>query len=146
VTAATLGGAAGADAPEGGATLTDAVRREPAERGSLTIADRVVEKVAAQAVRSVPHASGAPRRVLGLNIGDTSDDSIARVDADVDAGVADLAVNLTVEWPTPVRQVVDAVRRAVRDDVRRITGVTVQQIDIDVVSLTKPQRPEPRVE
>ncbi len=145
MTAATLGGAAAADAPDGGSTLTDAGRREPAERGSLTIADRVVEKVAAHAVRTVPHVSGAPRRVLGVNVGDTSDDALARVDADVDAGVADLTIDLTVEWPTPVRQVVDAVRRAVRNDVRRITGVTVQQIDIDIVSLAKPQRPEPRV-
>ena len=41
----------------------------PEERGRLTVADRVVEKVAGYAVTFVMDAAAAPRRVLGVNIG-----------------------------------------------------------------------------
>jgi uncharacterized alkaline shock family protein YloU len=118
---------------------------EGSDRGSLIIADRVVEKVAAHAIGGAAHATGAPRRVLGVSVGSVSDDTRARVNADVDGDVANVTVDLTVEWPTPVRGVVEDVRRRIRDDVFRITGVTVQQVDIEVVSMATLQREVPRV-
>jgi uncharacterized alkaline shock family protein YloU len=118
---------------------------EGGDRGGLIIADKVVEKVAAHAISGVAHATGAPRRVLGVSVGNVSDDTRARVNADVDGDVASVTVDLAVEWPTPVRGVVEDVRRRIRDDVYRITGVTVQQVDIEVVSMATLQHDVPRV-
>jgi uncharacterized alkaline shock family protein YloU len=118
---------------------------EGSDRGALIIADKVVEKVAAHAISGAAHATGAPRRVLGVSVGNVSDDTRARVNADVDGDVATVTVDLAVEWPTPVRRVVEDVRRRIRDDVYRITGVTVQQVDIDVVSMATLQHDVPRV-
>ncbi|RBY80364.1 Asp23/Gls24 family envelope stress response protein [Blastococcus sp. TF02-09] len=119
---------------------------DPAERGSLTVADRVVERVAGHAVTLVEGASAAPRRVLGVSVGESRDDRAASVDARVDGHVATVAASVAVGWPASVRTVADRLRRQVRDDVERITGVRVAHVDIDVVSLSAPPSARRRVQ
>ena len=120
--------------------------RDPGERGALSIADRVVERVAGYAVTQVDSAMAAPRRVLGVNVGDARPQEHAAVDAQVHGDTATVQATIAVAWPASVRAVSDAVRRRVREDVGHITGVRVQQVDIDVVSMRAPSQPSPRVQ
>ncbi|WP_332870095.1 Asp23/Gls24 family envelope stress response protein [Geodermatophilus chilensis] len=108
---------------------------DPGDRGDLTIADRVVERVAGYAVTQVQGASAAPRRVLGINVGDARPDDEASVRARVDGGTATVEATIAVEWPHPIPVVAERLRRRVRDDVARLTDVQVAHIDLDVVSL-----------
>ena len=119
---------------------------DPAERGSLTVADRVVERVAGHAVTLVDGASAAPRRVLGVSVGGPRPDQEASVDARVDGSTATVDASVAIGWPASVPAVSAQLRRRVREDVERITGVRVDHIDIDVVSLVVPAARRRRVQ
>lgn len=118
---------------------------EPARRGGLSIADRVVEKIAARAVTEVEHAGGVPRRVLGQALGPVTGQGRARASAEVDGGIVTLSMSISVEYPASVRRVAAHVRARVTDRVRELCGLEVVEVDIDVPSfLTRRPRP-PRV-
>jgi uncharacterized alkaline shock family protein YloU len=119
---------------------------DPAERGSLTVADRVVERVAGHAVTLVDGASAAPRRVLGVSVGEARDDREASVDARVDGHTATISTSVAIGWPASVREVAARLRRRVRDDVERLTGARVAHVDIDVVSMSAPAARRRRVQ
>ena len=117
----------------------------PEERGRLTVEDRVVEKVAGYAVMLVTDAAAAPRRVLGLNIGGARPDEAAGVQAQVHDDVATVHAAIAVRWPRSVQQVADDVRESIRSEVTAITGVRVDHIDVEVVSMKLPGSAQPRV-
>jgi uncharacterized alkaline shock family protein YloU len=119
---------------------------EAAERGTLTVADRVVARVAGYAVTLVDGASAAPRRVLGVAVGGSSDDRAASVDARVDGQIATVEASVAIGWPASVHTVAARLRQQVRADVERITGVRVAHVDIDVVSLAAPPSKRRRVQ
>jgi len=109
---------------------------EPESRGSLRIHDRVVEKVAGHAVTTIPDAAAAPRRVLGMNVGAARpDDEAAKVTATVYGDSVTVAATVAVSWPSPIRQVVAQLGQRIRDDISLHTGLSVDRIDLDVVSL-----------
>jgi uncharacterized alkaline shock family protein YloU len=109
---------------------------EPDSRGSLRIHDRVVEKVAGHAVTTVPGAAAAPRRVLGMTVGAARpDDEAAKVTATVYVDSVTVAATVAVSWPSPIRQVVTELGQRIRDDISLHTGLSVDRIDLDVVSL-----------
>ncbi len=118
---------------------------DPPHRGRLTIADRVVEKVAAQAVTEVDRATGAPRTVLGQALGRATEDSPARTSALVDGDLVTVTVSMSVRWPAPVREVTAQVRRRVVERVEELTGLHVAEVDIDVPTLLTKPNPTPRV-
>jgi uncharacterized alkaline shock family protein YloU len=118
---------------------------DPAERGSLSIAEKVVERVAGQAVTRVEGAGAAPRRVLGIRVGEAGPRDEAAVDAQVDGGTATVRATVAVAWPNPVRAVAERVRERIRADVALMTGVRVAQVDLDVVSFAVPAAPPRRV-
>jgi uncharacterized alkaline shock family protein YloU len=108
----------------------------PAEvRGATSIADRVVEKIAAQAVAEVDCATGATRRVLGMGLGSASHTTPARVHAQVDGNLVTVEVSMSVVWPASVRSVTREVRRHVTDRVHELTGLRVAEVDIAVPTL-----------
>ena len=115
------------------------------QRGHLVIGERVVEKVAAHAVRQVTTASGAARRVLGITVGELTETSDARVRAHVDGDIATVTVALSVQWPASITAVAQQVRRQIRADVARITATDVRRIDIEVVSMAVPRHDRARV-
>lgn len=115
------------------------------DRGSLTVSDRVVERVAAYAVVSIDAAAAAPRRMLGFTVGKADSDDEARVRADVRGTTATIEATLAVRWPESVRDVAERARRAIRTEVQRVTDVRVDHIDLDVVSLSVPTASQPRV-
>ena len=67
---ATASGESSAGHGHDGPLPSSARRARPEERGRLTVDDRVVEKVAGHAVTFVPDAAAAPRRLLGMNVGE----------------------------------------------------------------------------
>ena len=117
----------------------------PEERGRLTVDDRVVEKVAGYAVTFVTDAAAAPRRVLGLKIGGARPDDAASVQAQVQDDIATVQVSIAMRWPRSVQKVADEVRERIRSEVTAITGVRVDQVDVEVVSMTLPDSAKPRV-
>ena len=116
----------------------------PDERGQLTVDDHVVEKVAGYAVTLVADAAAAPRRVLGLRIGEARPQAAASVQAQVQGDIASVQAVIAVRWPRSIRDVVDEARQRIRSEVAAITGVRVDHVDVEVVSMTMPSA-EPRV-
>lgn len=110
-------------------------REGAAERGRTRIADRVVEKIAARAVAEVDNATGVARQALGVRLGSAGPDRAARVDAEVDGGVVTVRTSMAVRWSASVRTVTRQVRAHVTDRVQSLTGLRVEQVDIDVTSL-----------
>ena len=117
----------------------------PEERGRLTVDDRVVEKVAGYAVTFVTDAAAAPRRVLGVKIGGARPDDAASVQAQVQDDIATVQVAIAMRWPRSVQKVADEVRERIRSEVTAITGVRVDHVDVEVVSMTLPDSAKPRV-
>lgn len=109
---------------------------EAAERGSLSIEDVVVEKVAIAAAGEIDGVGGAARRVLGVPTGRDDGDGRPRASARVSAQTAALEVRLTVAYPASVRETTEDVRAHVRDRVETLTELTVTRVDISVAALT----------
>jgi uncharacterized alkaline shock family protein YloU len=101
-------------------------------RGSLTIAPRVVEKVAGAAAVEVDHVTGVPRRILGQTLGKVKTDSQAKADAKIDGSTVSISLAVAVEYPTPVRSAAAAVRANVIKQVGTLCGLSVVQVDVDV--------------
>ena len=118
---------------------------DPADRGELRVADRVVERVAGYAVTLVPDAAAAPRRVLGVKVGDADTEESANVTAHVYGSTASIEAVIAVRWPASVPTVVSEVRRRIREEVTGITGVRVDHIDVDVAGTDIPTAARPRV-
>lgn len=129
-------------APETGAPET----RAPEDRGTLSIADRVVERVAGYAATQVDGAAAAPRRLLGISVGESRPDAEAAVRATVDGSVATVEATIAVSWPQSVRRVIDQLRARIREDVRRLTDVEVAHVDVDVVDFVTTTAPARRVQ
>lgn len=130
----TVGGA-DPDTPPAADTAPGADPDQVGDRGNLTVADRVVEKVAGFAVTLVPDAAAAPRRVLGVNVGDSREEGVASVEARVSGDVATVRARIAVRWPRSVPEVADAVRERIRKGVAESTGIRVDHVDLEVTSL-----------
>ncbi|GAA3624497.1 Asp23/Gls24 family envelope stress response protein [Microlunatus ginsengisoli] len=116
------------------------VLAEPARRGRLVIADKVVEKIAGQAASEVALAGGRSGGFLGLGA-DT--DFSARPAATVTLSGRQVAValRLGVAYPTSIRAATEEVRRHVTRRVEGLTGLEVRRIDIAVDWLSPAERP-----
>lgn len=115
------------------------------ESGRLEVADRVVEKIAGHAVTLVADAAAAPRRVLGVRVGQARPEDAANVSAEVHDGIASVQATIAVRWPNSVQEVAAEVRRRIREEVTSLTGVEVDHVDVEVVSMTVSGSAEPRV-
>jgi uncharacterized alkaline shock family protein YloU len=120
----------------------DAVRAPAAERGTTTVADRVVAAVAARAAVEVPGVGGAARRVLGVPLdGGTGAEHLPQVEVTTAGETVALDVRLSVTYPAPVRSTVERVRRYVTARVGELVGRTVGVTDVTVVALPLPVAP-----
>lgn len=128
-------------------TTADGARdgTDAADRGQTRIDPAVVEKVAVQAVREIDNATGSPRRVLGVNLGSPDDDTGAKVTAHVDDDIAVVDVTMTVIYPASVRQVTRQTRQHLRERVKELTGIDVQEVDITVAGMRIARAEPPRV-
>ncbi|MFI6450147.1 Asp23/Gls24 family envelope stress response protein [Streptosporangium amethystogenes] len=107
----------------------------PAElRGRTDISDRVVSRIAAGAAREVARVRKVGERgPLSLRGGTR---------AAVDGTLATLQLDVTMEYPAPIREVADEVRRHVAERVMTLTGMDIGHIDIDVTNVIRaPENP-----
>src|SRR5690242_8207764 len=114
------------------------VRPAAPERGTTTVADRVIVAVAARAAAEVPGIGGAGRRVLGRPVGTDRAERAPQVEATIAGDTVALRLRLSVLYPTPVRTATEHVRRHVAERVSTLTSKTVGVIDVTVVSLPVP--------
>ncbi len=116
----------------------EAVLAPAAERGTLDIADVVVEKIAATALGKVADIGGVARRILGVPLGAEDPDRLADVHATVTGTVVVLQVRVTVAYPAPVAATTDRARRHLVDRIGELTGLHTERVDITVTALTAP--------
>jgi uncharacterized alkaline shock family protein YloU len=123
------------------------------ELGTITIADRVVAKVAARAAAENSDAGAAAARVMGravpgaghLGLRGTDLAGLPKTSVDVDGSKAFLTLELSVRWPASVPEVTDQVRSHLRSRVTELTGLTVEEVHIVGADLVTDITPPPRV-
>ena len=90
--------------------------------GMISIADRVVTKIAACAAAEHPDAGAAAVRMLGravpgagrMGVRGTDLDALPKTTVEVDGSKAFVSLEICVRWPASVREVTGQVRRHVR--------------------------------
>ncbi len=102
------------------------------ERGRLDIDPGVMRKVVEHAADGTPGTLRHERRVAGMGMGSVG--SSAKV-TDGPDGVVDVRLELTLQYPAPVRRTVDAVRARVGDELARITGRRIRNLAVTVTGL-----------
>jgi uncharacterized alkaline shock family protein YloU len=134
--------------------------------GRTTVADRVIEKIAAQAARDVAvgtNPAGPPGspgslplpgppgsgRLPGSSPGASAADlrplrRRPKVGVKIDGRLAWLSMSVALRYPTPVRQVAGAIRAQVIWTVGELVGLDVREVDVEVAALVRD--PAPAVE
>lgn len=109
-------------------TTTTLEPADLAERGSLTIAGRTVERTAARAAAEIDGVGG-PVKVSAKIAGET----------------AVLDVRLAVSYPASVGRTTENARRHLMERVGELTGLAVTRVDVTVTALTSAVTPTRRV-
>ena len=133
--------------------LEPAARAGRNELGTISIADGVVSKIAARAAAENPDAGAAVARMLGravpgaghLGVRGTDLQALPKTSVEVDGSKAFVTLEISVRWPASVPEITGQVRRHVRDRVRELTGLDVDEVHITVADLATDITPPPRV-
>jgi uncharacterized alkaline shock family protein YloU len=113
----------------GSATATDV-----GDRGRLDIHPVVLRKIVEHAADQVPGTLRHERRVAGIDVGEAG--SSAKITTGSgDPSAVDVALELTLQYPAPVRSVVEAVRTKVGEELVRIAGHRVRALTVTVSGL-----------
>ena len=123
------------------------------ELGMISIADSVVEKIAAMAATENPDAGAAAARVLGravpgaghLGVRGTDLDALPKTTVEVDGSRAFVNLEIAVRWPASVNEVSRQVRRHVEERVGELTGLQVDEVHIVISDLATDITAPPRV-
>ena len=115
------------------------------ERGSTSISDSVVSKVAgiaSQEVEGIRMGSGASQAVGGFigSITGGSGPQTAGVSVEVGQEEAALDLTLTAEYGKSIPQLAEAVRRNVINRVESLIGLRVTEVNITVANVFFPQQ------
>ncbi|WP_374970665.1 Asp23/Gls24 family envelope stress response protein [Terrabacter sp. BE26] len=103
---------------------------DPAERGRLDVADRVVERVAGIAACEV---SGV--RPLGSGLDGVVGRQYPKVKAEVAGGHARVQLDIAVDWPVPLASTAAQVRDHVRDRLTSLVGLAVDAVDVTIATI-----------
>ena len=106
---------------------------DPAERGTLTVHDRVVERCAAYTARLVEGVV-TYRETLDRATGRR----LPRVNADVAGTVVAVDVDIAVVWASSLDAVCAQVRDTVRDQLGEQMGLDVSSVDVTVKRIVRP--------
>ena len=116
------------------------------ERGSTSISDSVVSKIAgiaSQEVDGVRMGSGGSQAVSGLIgsiTGGSSGSQTQGVSVEVGQEEAALDLTLTAEYGKSIPQLAEAVRRNVANRVESLVGLRVNEVNITVSNIFFPQQ------
>jgi uncharacterized alkaline shock family protein YloU len=104
------------------------------ERGRLEIHPTVLRKIVEHAADQVPGTLRHERRLAGIDIGEAG--ASARVTTGTgDPPIVDIRLELTLQYPAPVRTVVAAVRAKVGEELVRVAGHRVRTMTVTVAGL-----------
>ena len=116
------------------------------ERGSTSISDSVVSKIAgiaSQEVDGIRMGSGGSQAVSGLLgsiTGGSSGSQTQGVSVEVGQEEAALDLTLTAEYGKSIPQLAEAVRRNVANRVESLVGLRVNEVNITVSNIFFPQQ------
>src|ERR671929_1765839 len=113
------------------------------ERGSTSISDSVVSKIAgiaAQEVDGIRMGSGASQAVGGILGSITGGSQTQGVSVEVGQEEAALDLTLTAEYGKSIPQLAEAVRRNVINRVESLVGLRVTEVNITVSNVFFPQQ------
>jgi uncharacterized alkaline shock family protein YloU len=126
----------------GGGPTTEVTKRS-ADRGTTTIDDGVVAKIASIATREVNGVasmggalSGAVAEVVGRIRGE--DHATSGVGVEVGSKQAAVDLSITVQYPATITEVASSVRENVIDRIEKLTGLEVVEVNIAVTDLEFP--------
>ncbi|SDZ47830.1 Uncharacterized conserved protein YloU, alkaline shock protein (Asp23) family [Asanoa ishikariensis] len=116
---------------------------EPDYLGDVVISERVVAKIASQAVYETPRAGAAAPRMFGSvmpgagHMGIRASDLAARpkTSAQIDSSVVYVDMAISVRWPESLADVTERIRDTVEDRIKAWTGLTVARVRISVTDL-----------
>lgn len=115
--------------------MTASVPASVEERGRLDIHPTVLRKIVEHAADDTPGTLRHERRLAGVGVGQAG--SSAKI-SDGPDGAVDVALELTLQYPAPVRRTVDAVRHRVGEELSRIAGRRIRNLAVTVSGLRGP--------
>jgi uncharacterized alkaline shock family protein YloU len=126
-----------------GGSPTTGVTKRSDDRGTTTIDDGVVAKIAGIATREVSGVasmggslSGAVAEVVGRIRGEEHTTSGVGVEVGTRQAAVDLSI--TVQYPATITEVASSVRDNVIDRIEKLTGLEVVEVNIAVTDLAFP--------
>jgi uncharacterized alkaline shock family protein YloU len=125
--------------------MTDQSSSSPlqTERGSTSISDSVVSKIAgiaAQEVEGIRMGSGASQAVGGILGSITGGSQTQGVSVEVGQEEAAIDLTLTAEYGKSIPQLAEAVRRNVINRVESLIGLRVTEVNVTVANVFFPQQ------
>ncbi|WP_169951255.1 Asp23/Gls24 family envelope stress response protein [Microbispora sp. H11081] len=99
----------------------------PEGHGTTTISDRAFTRIAERLASEDEQVTGRPH-----------------VTASVSGAVAAVHYDLAVRYPAPVPRLAARLREHVRRRLRELTGIAVENVDIEVVELVRERHPGQR--
>lgn len=121
------------------ATTSNAGKQSGASRGTTTVADGVVAKVAGIAAQDIPGVfalGGGAARALG-SLREAVGQKDLTQGVSVEVGQTQVAVDVTivVEYPHPLQKVADAVRDAIYSAVEDVVGMEVTEVNVSITDI-----------
>lgn len=110
----------------------DRGRRAVDERGRTSLSDKVIEKTAAAAALEVAGVHGSSR---GLAAAVLHTAPAVGAQVTVDGHLAQLRLQVEVDYPTSLRTVTRELRRHIIDRVGALCEITVTDVDVRVMAL-----------
>jgi len=117
--------------PDGSTVTSGGGLPQPAERGRLDIAERVVERVAGIAACEV---SGV--HPVGSGLEGVVGRQYPKVKAEMAGGHARINLDIAVTWPMPLAATAAEVRRHVGDRLTSLLGLTIDAVDVTVATVS----------
>jgi uncharacterized alkaline shock family protein YloU len=106
------------------------------ERGRLEIHPAVLRKIVEHAADQVPGTLRHERRLAGIDIGIGEAGASARITTGSgDPPTVDIRLELTLQYPAPVRTVVADVRAKVDEELARVAGHRVRAMTVTIAGL-----------
>lgn len=107
---------------------------EPGQRGSLIIANKVVERMAVIAAREMDEVTATGTRWSSLPL---MSSGMPTATAKVAGGRARIRVDVAAQWPLSATEVAQRVRDHVRDQVSTLAGINVDAVDVTVADIVR---------
>lgn len=115
--------------------VPDTAGTDSGSRGRTTIAERAVERIAAQLLTEVDNVGGTARRMLGVTVGGEDPDRGAQVTATITGETVALETRLSATYPASVSRTTENARSHLMRRVQELTGLSVSRVDIAVTAL-----------